>query len=361
MKKLLIALMALVLLVGTAPLTQAKTPLQIIALNFPAFDFSRQVAGDRATVTMLLPPGTDAHSFEPTPKDIIALQQADLIVYNGGHGEAWVKDLLAAMGDKAPAALAMMSVVDTVKEELVEGMEDVPHAHSHGEDDHDEDDHDEDDHDEDDHDDHDGHDHDGHDHDGHDHDDHDHDDHDHDHDHDDRELDEHVWTTPANAIEISRAITKALIALDPAHEDQYNENFWAFETRLDDLDVAFRDLLAGAKRRTIVLGDRFPMRYFTREYGLAYYAAFPGCAAETEPSARTIAFLMDTIKKEEIPVVFYIEFSSQKAARVIAAETGASPLLLHSAHNVSQEELDAGITYLDIMNQNLENLRKALY
>jgi len=103
------------------------------------------------------------------------------------------------------------------------------------------------------------------------------------------------------------------------------------------------------------------MRYFTREYGLSYYAAFPGCAAETEPSARTIAFLMDTIKKEEIPVVFYIEFSSQKAARVIAAETGATPLLLHSAHNVSQEELDKGITYLDIMNQNLENLREALY
>jgi len=225
----------------------------------------------------------------------------------------------------------MMSVVDTVVEELVEGMEDVPHAHSH--DDYEDDEE---------HDDHDGHDHDG-------------------HDHDDRELDEHVWTTPDNAEDIAKAIMRQLISLDPAGEADYRANFKAFETALEQLDEAFEDLVKGAKRRTIVLGDRFPMRYFTREYGLSYYAAFPGCAAETEPSARTIAFLMDTIKKEEIPVVFYIEFSSQKAARVIAAETGATPLLLHSAHNVSQEELDRGITYLDIMHQNLNNLKEALY
>ena len=334
MKKLLIALMTLTLLAGLLPAAAQEAPLSIIALNFPAYDFARQVAGDRAQITMLLPPGTDAHSFEPTPKDVIALQQADLVVYNGGHGEAWVKDLLASMGDEAPAALAMMSVVDTVVEELVEGMEDVPHAHSH--DDHEDDDE------HDDHDEHDGHDHDG-------------------HDHDDRELDEHVWTTPDNAEDIAKAIMRQLISLDPAGEADYRANFKAFESALEQLDEAFEDLVKGAKRRTIVLGDRFPMRYFTREYGLSYYAAFPGCAAETEPSARTIAFLMDTIKKEEIPVVFYIEFSSQKAARVIAAETGATPLLLHSAHNVSQEELEKGITYLDIMHQNLNNLKEALY
>ncbi|NLX83415.1 MAG: zinc ABC transporter substrate-binding protein [Clostridiales bacterium] len=322
MKKLLIALMALLLVTGSAVAQTPAKPLSIVALNFPAYDFARQVAGDRAQITMLLPPGTDAHSFEPTPRDVIALQEADLVIYNGGHGEAWVKNLLASLGDNAPASLAMMSVVDTVVEELVEGMEDAPHAHGHDDEDEDGDDHGL--------------------------------------SHDARELDEHVWTMPANAIEISRVITKALINLDSAHESQYNENFWAFETKLDDLDVQFRDLVAEAKRRTIVLGDRFPMRYFTREYGLSYYAAFPGCAAETEPSAKTIAFLMDTIKKEEIPVVFYIEFSSQKAARVIAAETGAKPLLLHSAHNVSQEELDAGITYLDIMTQNLNNLKEAL-
>ncbi|NLE69915.1 MAG: zinc ABC transporter substrate-binding protein [Clostridiales bacterium] len=326
MKKLLIALLTVALFASLLPAAAQEAPLSIIALNFPAYDFARQVAGDRAMITMLLPPGTDAHSFEPTPRDVIALQQADLVVYNGGHGEAWVVDLLESMGEQAPASLAMMSVVDTVVEELVEGMEDVPHAHSH--DDYEDDEE---------HDDHDG------------------------HDHDARDLDEHVWTTPDNAEDIAKAIMRLLISLDPAGETVYRANFKAFESALEQLDEAFEALIKGAKRRTIVLGDRFPMRYFIREYGLSYYAAFPGCAAETEPSARTIAFLMDTIKKEDIPVVFYIEFSSQKAARVIAAETGATPLLLHSAHNVTQEELEQGITYLDIMNQNLINLKEALY
>lgn len=337
MKIFAIALLTLSLMLASPLSVPAEEKLQIITMNFPAFDFARQVAGERAEVTLLLPPGVDAHSFEPSPRDVIAMQEADLLIYNGGIGENWISGMLKSMGTDAPAAIAMMDQVDTVQEELVEGMEDVPHAHSHG--------------DEDDHDDHDDHEHEEH---G------DHDDHDHD-EHEERELDEHVWTTPNNAIKISRAILAKLSELDPAGRDSYQANFDRFEQELKALDQDFRALFASAKRNTIVLGDRFPMRYFTNEYKLDYYAAFPGCAAETEPSARTIAFLMDTIKKEEIPVVFHIEFSNQKAANAIAAETGAKTLLLHSAHNVSSQEMAEGITYLSIMRQNLNTLKEALY
>lgn len=336
MKIFAIALLTLSLMLASPLSVPAEEKLQIITMNFPAFDFARQVAGERAEVTLLLPPGVDAHSFEPSPRDVIAMQEADLLIYNGGIGENWISGMLKSMGTDAPAAIAMMDQVDTVQEELVEGMEDVPHAHSHG----DEDDHD-------------------------DHDDHEHEEHgdhgDHDHDHEERELDEHVWTTPNNAIKISRAILAKLSELDPAGRDNYQANFDRFEQELKALDQDFRALFAAAKRNTIVLGDRFPMRYFTNEYKLDYYAAFPGCAAETEPSARTIAFLMDTIRKEEIPVVFHIEFSNQKAANAIAAETGAKTLLLHSAHNVSSQEMADGITYLSIMRQNLNTLKEALY
>ncbi|MGI6234232.1 MAG: metal ABC transporter substrate-binding protein [Christensenellales bacterium] len=336
MKIFAIALLTLSLMLASPLSVPAEEKLQIITMNFPAFDFARQVAGERAEVTLLLPPGVDAHSFEPSPRDVIAMQEADLLIYNGGIGENWISGMLKSMGTEAPAAIAMMDQVDTVQEELVEGMEDVPHAHSHG----DEDDHD-------------------------DHDDHEHEEHgdhgDHDHDHEERELDEHVWTTPNNAIKISRAILAKLSELDPAGRDSYQANFDRFEQELKALDQDFRALFAAAKRNTIVLGDRFPMRYFTNEYKLDYYAAFPGCAAETEPSARTIAFLMDTIRKEEIPVVFHIEFSNQKAANAIAAETGAKTLLLHSAHNVSSQEMADGITYLSIMRQNLNTLKEALY
>ncbi len=324
MKRLTALTLILMMAFALLPARASQPGLAIVTLNFPAFDFSRQVAGPHAQVSLLLPPGVDAHSFEPSPRDLIALQQADLLVYNGGIGEHWVVNLLDSLGEDAPRALAMMDLVDTVSEELVEGMEDVPHAHAwdehedeHGEDGHG--DHDE-----------------------------------------ERELDEHIWTDPRNAILISLAIAEALSELDPANADDYEAAFLAYEAQLLALDQAFREMVSEASRRTIVLGDRFPMRYFTLAYGLEYYAAFPGCSAQTEPSARTIAFLMDTIKKQQIPTVFHIEFSSQKASRLIAQETGASTLLLHSVHNVSQDELDAGATYISLMYDNLKNLKEAL-
>lgn len=324
LKRVLSLILALLMLLTATAVFAREEKLNVITLNFPAFDFTRQVAGDLANVTLLLPPGMDAHSFEPTPRDMIALLEADLLVYNGGIGDAWVKQLLASLGDNAPRTLVMMDLVDTVAEELVEGMEDVPHAHDHDDDDHEN-----------------------------------HDGHDHEHE-DERELDEHVWTSPLNAILIAQAIAETLMEMDPANETAYEENFVAYEAKLRDLDARFRELVNSAQRRTIVLGDRFPMRYFTNEYGLSYSAAFPGCSAATEPSAKTIAFLMESIKKESIPVVFHIELSNQKASKLIAEETGAKSLLLHSAHNVSQQDFDSGITYLDIMEENLTNLKEAL-
>jgi len=298
--------------------------LQVVATNFPAFDFTRAVAGGRAQVVMLLPPGAEAHSFEPTPRDLIQAQQADLFVYNGGVGEYWAGELLASLGPGAPPSLRMMDAVQAVEEELADGMEDAPHAHGeHGEED------------------------------------------DANGGHGDeseaRDLDEHVWTAPQNALLIAQAIARELIRLDPAGRAEYEANLERYRGELLELDQAFRQLVDGAARRVIVLGDRFPMRYFTMAYGLSYYAAFPGCSAQTEPSAKTIAFLVDKIKSDAVPVVFYIEASSQRSARTIAGETGARPLLLHSAHTVTQAELDAGATYLSLMRGNLLTLREALY
>ena len=329
MKTIMTALLIITLLTGQAYALPAGEKLSIIALNFPAYDFSRQIAGDRAEISMLLPPGTDAHSFEPSPKDLISLQKADLVIFNGGVGDYWVNEMLESLGDEAPATLVMMELVETVEEELIEGMEDVEHAHAQetpGE--------------------HPEHEEEGHEEEG--------------HEVEARELDEHVWTAPKNAILISKAIMDTLSKLDPEGKSSYEQQYARYESELSKLDRDFKEMIQAAGSRTIVLGDRFPMRYFTREYGLAYYAAFPGCSAQTEPSAKTIAFLMDTIKEDKIPVVFFIEFSNQKAARLIAEETGAKALLLHSAHNVTRQELDNGVTYISIMADNLNNLREAL-
>ncbi|GBU27947.1 ABC transporter substrate-binding protein [Treponema sp. R8-4-B8] len=126
------------------------------------------------------------------------------------------------------------------------------------------------------------------------------------------------------------------------------------------IDAAFNDIIAGAKRKTIVFADRFPFRYFADAYGLTYFAAFPGCSTETEPSAATVAFLINKIKAEKIPVVFHIELSNEKMADTISGETGAKKLLLHACHNISKKDFEAGLGYLDLMRGNVENLREAL-
>jgi zinc transport system substrate-binding protein len=131
--------------------------------------------------------------------------------------------------------------------------------------------------------------------------------------------------------------------------------------KLDGLDAAFQDLVKGAKRKTLVFGDRFPFRYFADAYGLRYFAAFPGCSTETECSAATVAFLINKVRAENIPTVFHIELSNEKIADAICEETGAKKLLLHAAHNITKKDFDGGISYHDLMSQNLKTLREALY
>ena len=251
----------------------------------------------------------------------------------------------------------------------------MEHQHAHENDDHDHNDHDHDEHDHDDHDhddhddhDHDDHDHDDHDHDDHDHDDHDHDDHDHDdHDHDDHDdhdhvhsVDEHVWTAPANAIVITEKIAAHLTEKDAAHADDYQKNSAAYIAELKKLDEDFREIVANSARKTMVFGDRFPFRYFADAYGLDYYAAFTGCSTETEASAATVAFLVEKVKEENIPVVFTMEFSNGKIADSIVDATGAKKAMLHSCHTISADELAQGETYLSIMQKNAETLKDAL-
>lgn len=279
----------------------------VVATNFPAFDFARQVAGDSAEVAMLLPPGAESHTYEPTPRDILMIQNADLFVYVGGESDAWVEDILSSFDHEVPV-LRMIDCVAAVEEELVAGMEEEEEEAGEEE----------------------------------------------------AEYDEHVWTSPVNAVRIEQAIEKALQTLDPANASAYQANSDAYTQQLEALDQGFKDFFSGVRVKTLILGDRFPLRYFADEYGLTYYAAFPGCSTETEPSAATIAFLIDKVRTEGVSTVFYIEFSNHLVADSIAEETGVKTALYHSCHNVSQADLDAGATYLTLMASNLETLKGAM-
>ena len=174
------------------------------------------------------------------------------------------------------------------------------------------------------------------------------------------EYDEHVWTSPKNAVRISRAIEKALCGIDPDNAAFYQKNADSYAAELESLDQRFRDFFAGVSKKIMVFGDRFPFRYFAEEYGLECFAAFPGCSSETEPSAATIAFLTDKVKSENISTVFYIEFSNHQVADSIAEAAGAKTALFHSCHNVSAQDQKDGATYLSLMEQNLNTLKEAL-
>lgn len=282
----------------------------VVCSSFPAYDFARNVAGDAFEVMPLVPAGTDSHSYEPTPADIISVGGCDVFIYIGSESEIWVEGVIASAENPDMLVVRLMDCVEALEEELVEGMErDRSEESAHG---------------------------------------------------DEAEYDEHIWTSPKNAMLMTGAIRDAFISLYPGDETYFSDNAERYLTALDALDADFRAVTGAASRKTIVFGDRFPFRYLAEEYGLEYYAAFPGCSAQSEPSAQTVAFLIDRIVEEDIPIIFYIEFSNRAVADSISLETGAEPLLLHSAHNLTAEEFTNGETYLSLMRQNLENLRQAL-
>lgn len=281
--------------------------LSVVTTIFPQYDFVRQIAGDYVNVSMLLRPGAESHTYEPAPKDMVMIQECDLFIYNGGEGDIWVDSIIESCGDSINT-IAMMDCVDTVEEEITEGMQ-ADEDEEEG---------------------------------------------------DEPELDEHVWTSPKNAVKITKAISEALCAADPAHADEYTANTERYISELEELDRKFENAVSSAADRTVVFGDRFPFRYLADAYDLEYYAAFPGCSSESEPGASTIAFLIDKVRDEHIPVVFRIEFSSGMIADTIAESSGAEVLEFHSCHNVTSQDLRNGETYISIMNRNAENLIKAL-
>lgn len=337
---------------------KSSKKIKVVATIFPVYDFLREIGGDKIDLTMLMTPGAETHSYEPTPKDMKTVSNADLFAYVGGDSDEWVEKILDGNKNDKMKVITLMDCVKTVAEEHVEGMEEE-HDHDHDEDADSKKDSDTDKHDE--HEDKDKKDEHADEHkDEHDHEDEDKDEHDHDHDSDEPEQDEHVWTSPQNAIQIVKKLIAELSKVDPDNADYYKKNSENYIKKLKGLDKKFEDVVKNGKRKEIIFGDRFPFRYFVDRYGLKYYAAFPGCSTDTEASASTVAFLTNKVKEDQIPVIFHIELSNNKIAESIAEATGAKILQLNAVHNVTKEDFEKGETYLSLMEKNLKPLEEAL-
>lgn len=286
-----------------------KKGLQIVSTVFPGYDFAKQIVGDNAEVSMLLPPGVESHSYEPSPQDIINIQNSDIFIYVGGESEQWVDKILDSMDNKV-ITVKMMDAVQLYEEEIIDGMQKEQDSDDEASEAH--------------------------------------------------EYDEHIWTSLKNAQNIVARINEAVVSLDSKNKSVYDKNTKSYIEKLDNLDKEFESLFKTFEKPTLIFGDRFPFRYFVEDYNLDYFAAFPGCSSETEPSASTIAFLIDKVKEKSLNRVFYIEFSNHNIADTIAESTGAKTAMLHSCHNISKKDMDSGVSYYYLMEQNYETLKGAL-
>ncbi len=280
---------------------QKNDRLSVVCSIFAPYDFARQVAGDRAEVKMLLPAGVESHSYEPTPRSIIELQDADIFFYVSEHTETWVGQMLDSISD---------SGVETF--ELAEELGIEVNGHHHDE----------------------------------------HDEH--------GETDEHIWTSLKTAADMVKCIAEKLGELDRENSEYYLKNAEEYSQKILNLKSEISELVAKSERKEIISGSRFAMKNFTNEFGLEFTAAFDSCVDNTEPGAAVMAQIIDKIRTDKLPVIFYEELTEPKIAKAVADETGVKMLLLHSCHNISSQELKRGETYLSLMTQNYLNLKEAL-
>ena len=331
--------------------------LKIVTSLFPYYDMARAVIGDVKGIDlkMTVTPGQDSHSFEPTPSDVIQMENADVLIYNGGSLETWIDTLLDSLNNKNQIQMKMMDYVDVLNEEIVEGMDTRFEEHDHDEHSHKEDNHNKEKHKED-----------SHSEENHKEDNHSEDSsndsefHNEDSEEEHEETDEHIWTSPVNEIIMTEKICETLSKALPEEKENFQKNAENYISQLKELDNEFRTIVENAKINEIIFADKFPLQYFAKEYGLKYYAAFPGCGSDMEPSAKTIGFLVDKIKEDNIKAAFYLELSSHIVADAIETDTGAKPLQFNSCHNITQKQFDSGVTYVDLMKENVNNLKIAL-
>ena len=291
--------------------------LKIVTTIFPDYDWTRAVLGDRAAdvdPTMLLDNGTDLHSFQPAVKDIMKVSSCDLLIYVGGESDQWIEDALESAQNKDMKTINLMEVLgDTIKEEEnVEGMQESGHGHE---------------------------------------------------DEDEKEYDEHVWTSLRNASVICGIIAETLEEMDPENKDVYASNAAAYQEKLSNLDTEYQNTVDSAKQNTLLFADRFAFRYLVDDYGLNYYAAFSGCSAESEASFKTVTFLAEKLDELGLKTVLTIEKSDDRIAQTVIENTKTKDqkiLELNSMQSITSDEIADGVTYLSVIEDNLDVLKEAL-
>ena len=306
---LIIIAMMVFLLSGNKSRIQKNEKINVTASNFATYDFLRAIIGNNEDVKLelLLGPGKDAHSYEPTAQDLIKIQNSNLFVYIGGEAEKWSDKVMESLDANNTKVVRISDYVDKIKEEEIDGSEEEQEEND-----------------------------------------------------EEGSFDDHIWTSPKNAIKMVDTLEKELEIIDDNDKETYRQNAENYINKINEVDSEIREIVDNKVRNRLVFGDRMPMQYFVKYYDLEVSAAFSGCSTETEPSASTIAYLENKVKQDKIPVVFYIELNNGRVAKTIASETGAEALQIQTLHNVSLDDFNNGETWVSLMKKNEEVLKKAL-
>ena len=290
--------------------------INIVVTTFPCYDFVRAATKDveNIQIKMLIKPGAEIHSYDPTPQDLIAIQKSDLFVYNGGESDKWVFEMLESMGENTLKSLRLIESVALLEEEHFHEHEEADHHHGG-------------------------------------------------HSAEELEADEHVWTSPENARKMLDFVVLALEELEKLSDEdkaKIKENGKNYKNQIDEVESEIKKVLESKKEKFIVMGDRFPLQYFAKYYGIEYLAAFSGCSSAVEASTQTIVKLINTVKEKDLPAVFYIELSNHKIADTVAEAANVDRLELHSVQNISKEYFDNGETWVSLMKRNALALEKGM-
>ena len=285
-----------------------NSKLNIVATTFSSYDFAKHIVGDKANVIFLMEPGADEHSYEPTAADLIKIKNADIFIYIGGEMEKWSDKILESdiIDREKTTIIKVTDCIDLVTETEIDGAEPEEEEEEEG------------------------------------------------------AFDTHIWSSPSNAMKMVEYIAKTVSEKDEANKETYTKNANEYIDQIKDVKEQIKQVVDNKKRSRLVFGDKMPMQYFLNEYGLTASAAFNGCSTESEPSAKTVTYLINKVKEEKIPVVLYIELSTGKTAKAIASETGTKAVQIQTLHNISKDDFNNGETYVSLMQRNIEVLKQAL-
>lgn len=325
-----IVLLIIIFTAITAIIINIKNPkrknngdkIEVVATLFPQYDFVKQVGGDKVNVTLLLPPGSESHTYEPTPQDMILINESNLFIYTGEEMEPWADNLISGMKKD-------INVLDLSKTVKLINVEEFEEEHEH-EEHSDEEEHE----------------------------------HEHNHSHEEdghhHAYDPHIWLNPQYAIKMVKSIEHELCEIDPENADYYKNNAQNYINQISDLDKEFEETVNNSSNPKIAFGGAFAYAYFVERYNLDFISAYETCGESAEPSTVQVKEVIDYINKNKIPVIFYKEYTTGNIAKTISEATGAEMLVFNTVHNVSKDEMQNGATYVSIMRENLENLKQAL-